>query len=334
MSAVGEPGPRVPSRSLGTPEGLQATCGLPPKLVERLYARAHAERWQLSAAVDGPFAQALQRSAEHYASKLPATPDSSEIESHLNSLHLEDLALACACAEGNEAAWEHFVREFRPVLYAAARAIAGESARELADSLYAELFGVSETGAERKSLFRYFHGRSKLSTWLRAVLAQRHVDALRASRRTESLDEGAELPSVPGASANQSGGRLGATEERESLDPERERYLTLLQATLTAALAALKPRDRLRLSYYYVQDLTLAQIGRLLGEHEATVSRKLDRTRRELRKKVESALAGDPHRLSEAQLQLCFEYARGEWPFDLTRTLSVGSDPPGGEELK
>jgi len=27
-------------------------------------------------------------------------------------------------------------------------------------------------------------------------------------------------------------------------------------------------------------------------------------------------------RLSEAQVQLCYEYARQEWPFDLTRVLS------------
>jgi len=37
--------------------------------------------------------------------------------------HLEDLALACACASGHEGAWEHFVREYRPLLYRAADAI-------------------------------------------------------------------------------------------------------------------------------------------------------------------------------------------------------------------
>ncbi len=50
------------------------------------------------------------------------------------------------------------------------------------------------------------------------------------------------------------------------------------------------PRDRLRLAYYYVDDLTLAQIGKLLGEHEATVSRKLERTRADLKRCVEVAL--------------------------------------------
>lgn len=341
MSALSEPGHPIAPKASGR---AVTVARLPAALVERLYVKAQAEKWQLSAAADGPFARALQRSVEHRfggqtsvpgasAHQHGGRPGATEVEAYLNSLHLEDLALACACSEGNEAAWEHFVREFRPVLYAAARAIAGESARELADSLYAELFGVSETGKERKSLLRYFHGRSKLSTWLRAVLAQRHVDALRAARRTESLD----AEDAHGSGANLSNGegiaRTGvssyARTNTASVDPERERYLALLQATLAQALTALAPRDRLRLSYYYVQELTLAQTGRLLGEHEATVSRKLERTRRELRKQVESALAGEPHRLSAAQLELCFEYARGEWPFDLTESLSSGADLPG-----
>ena len=99
-------------------------------------------------------------------------------------------ALATACALGRDAAWDHFVVEHRPILYRAADALdpAG-GARELADSLYADLYGLREDAGERRSLFRYFHGRSSLATWLRAVLAQRHVDRLRAGKRIEPLSE-------------------------------------------------------------------------------------------------------------------------------------------------
>jgi RNA polymerase sigma factor (sigma-70 family) len=318
MSAITEPGPPV--------AGTKAAA-VPPRLADELYRKSGAERWKLPAE---RFTEVLERSIAHMfrASKPPAA----EVESYLRTLHVEDLALACACMEGSERAWEHFVREFRPVLYAAGRAISrggqgGESnARELADSIYADLYGLPSGKEEegkapagrRGGLFRYFHGRSKLSTWLRAVLAQRHVDALRASRRTESLDEEREASgSKPSAVLRDDAGAAPP-------DPERVRYTALLQATLTAALAALDPRDRLRLCYYYVQDLTLAQIGRLLGEHEATVSRKLDRTRSELRKQVERRLR-DTSGLSDAQVQLCFEYARGKWPFDLTDALGGAS---------
>src|SRR5215467_12716365 len=102
--------------------------------------------------------------------------------------YAEDLALASACEAGDEAAWERFVREFRPVLYRSADALdPSGGARDLADALYGELFS--------KSLFRYYHGRSSLATWLRAVLAQRFVDRVRANRRIEPLPEDADVAS-------------------------------------------------------------------------------------------------------------------------------------------
>jgi RNA polymerase sigma-70 factor (ECF subfamily) len=254
-------------------------------------------------------------------------PDARAIYAYLDSLHAADLALACACSDGNAVAWDFFMARYRPELYRAGRAIAGETAgRELADSLYAELYGLREVEGRRKSLFDYFLGRSKLTTWLHAILAQRHVDGIRRARRTEPLEEGesgervyaAQRSSFGNASATSLGNSAAS-----SPDPNRNRYLAILQSVLTAALDALQPRDRLRLAYYYVEGLTLAEIGRLVGEHEATVSRKLERTRQEIRKRVEGALRQEK-KLSAAQLQLCYEYAREEWPFDLTRALSPG----------
>lgn len=266
------------------------------------------------------FQAALERSASRRLAH--ASPDSKTLETYLDSLQMRDLALACACSNGTPAAWDFFVAKFRPELHRAAHAIAGESnARELADSLYAELYGLRESGGVRNSLFDYFHGRSKLSTWLRAILAQRHVDAIRRSQRTESLDEAADAGSADAILAG-----AGATIDAAT-DPDRQRYLAILQATLEAALDLLAPRDRLRLAYYYVDGLTLAQIGRLMNEHEATVSRKLERMRRELRRQIDSALR--ERKLSDAQLRLCYEYAQQEWPFDLSlRLRSV--EPPAG----
>ncbi len=271
-------------------------------------AAAPAE-WQLTAE---RVQRTLERSVAHrFANAAPNDARTTQV--YLDSLQAVDLALACACSDGNPAAWDFFVAQYRPELYRAARAIAGESAaRELADSLYAELYGLRDVAGQRKSLFDYFLGRSKLTTWLHAILAQRHVDGFRRARRTESLDA---------AAGSTDRASLAAPAQLAS-DPERERYLAMLQGVLLAALEKLEARDRLRLAYYYVEGLTLAQIGKLVDEHEATVSRKLQRTRREVRKQVEAALRREK-KLSEAQLQLCYEYAREEWPFDLTRALSA-----------
>ncbi len=268
-------------------------------LLTRLYRTAGADRWRLD---PGRFSTALFESARH---SLRSSHTSDDITRHLESLQVADLALACACAEGIETAWDHFVAEFRPRLYAAATAMAGDAGRELADSLYAELFGLETRDGRRRSLFEYFHGRSSLITWLRAVLGQRHVDRVRTVTRFRPLEEAGDLP--------------GAGDVTE--DADRTRYVGLLQQALTNALGALAARDRLRLSSYYLQQLRMAEIGRLLGESEATVSRKLERTRTHLRRDVEHRLRHD-QRLTDPQVRLCFEYAVEHWPFDMTAALA------------
>jgi DNA-directed RNA polymerase specialized sigma24 family protein len=162
-----------------------------PRLVGVLHGEAVCARWGLPTEA---FAEGLRRSAEKRFGG--AQPDPGEVEAYLKSLHLDDLALACACSEGIEQAWEFFIAHFRQDLRNAASAMLRGSGRaddaraeELADSVCAELYGV-RTGADgsRKSLFVYFHGRSKLSTWLRAVLAQKQVDVFRTSAKTVSLE--------------------------------------------------------------------------------------------------------------------------------------------------
>jgi len=290
-------------------------------LLTRLHAEAGAARWEVSGQ---EFAQALYRSASQRFAGQPRPGDSLDqyLDQYLGALHLSDLALACALRRGSAPAWEEFVARYRPVLYAAARAVVGSAgearARELADSLYAELYGLDRAGgARRRPLLDYFHGRSKLATWLRAVLAQRHVDSLRAARHTESLDEPL-APRQPPARA-------------AAVDPDRARLLPRLRQAVAGALAAVPAADRLLLSLYYLQELTLAQIARLQAVHEATISRQLGRIRRELRQTVEQALAaGGPAEngraahpgLSPAEVQLCFAYALEDWSFDLGRALS------------
>jgi RNA polymerase sigma factor (sigma-70 family) len=211
-------------------------------------------------------------------------------------LHPEDLALAQACARGDTDAWDRFVVEYRPILYRAADAIDPTgTARELADALYAELFGLKEQGGERQSLFRYFHGRSSLATWLRAVLSQRYVDRIRATRRLEELpdEETAGFP-VPGS-------RFPVPDQAA---PDAARFAAAMRDALRVTIAALDPRDRLRLGCYYAQEMTLVQIGKLTRESEATVSRQLARTRRGIKDEVERRLR-EQHRFGDQEVAEC-----------------------------
>jgi RNA polymerase sigma factor (sigma-70 family) len=295
-------------------------------IARKLFAESLADRWHLSF-------QSLQSALTRSAAKRfgESAAGAEKIQEYFASLHMEDLVLSCACAEGSENAWNEFVAKYRSYLRAAAaaivrRPIADPAATDLADSLFADLYGMSGGKARGRSLFRYFHGRSSLKTWLRAVLAQRHIDSIRAEKKFDSLDEGAEdgeTRRVP---------ELSVAEIPS--DPHRETYLRRFREALTLALASLDARDRDRLRLYYAEDRTLADIGRALGEHESSVSRNLERVRRELRGTVEGLLragktasnggpvAQDGARapgMDDAQVALCIQYASEDAAIDLDR---------------
>lgn len=295
--------------------------------VEWLHAQSKASRWGVSRE---SFTEVLQRSAKKLLAAGTATPQ--KLEQYLGALHLEDLALATACAQGCEPAWEHFITTYRSYLRAAAAAIlrcssGSAEASELADSLFSELYGLDKQKGTDRSLFRYFHGRSSLKTWLRAVLAQRHIDALRAGRRLEELVEG---------DARDGSKRTPSSPPAQFADPHRRRYTELFVRALEASLERREPREKERLRLYYAEEKTLAEIGRLLGEHESSVSRHLDSVRRDLRNEVEELLrrglvaangsAAQPG-LSEAEIALCFEYSAENTPIDLDKLLPPPQSP-------
>jgi RNA polymerase sigma-70 factor (ECF subfamily) len=276
---------------------------IPVALARELHRESGASAWALPVEA---FTDRLRVCAGKRFEGDPA-PSARDVEAFLRSLHLADLALACGCAAGHDGAWEHFVREMRPSLYAAARAMAPpDRARDLADSLYARLLGVDSRGEQRQSLFGYYHGRARLSTWLRTVLAQRHVDELRQSARTVPLDE-EQLPEPAPA---------------PPLDPRVPERVGFVQQALNAAIAALEPRERMRLRLYYGQGVKLAAIGRVTGESEATVSRKLERTRQTIRAEIERRLREDRH-LSPAAVASCLADAAGAVELDVSRALAA-----------
>jgi RNA polymerase sigma-70 factor, ECF subfamily len=231
----------------------------------------------------------------------------------VSASYAADVELARQCAAGDEQAWERFVLEYRPILYRAADALdPSGGARDLADSLYADLY--------TKSLFRYFQGRSSLATWLRAVLSQRYVDRIRANRRLEPL------PDEERGIERQADVRHYQSPDDALPDPDRPFRVLLLRGPLDRAVAALTAKDRLRLGCYYAQGLTLAETGRVLQEHEATVSRQIARTRQTIRGHVERWLR-DEAGLSNTQISDCFASASADaGPIDLDRILAMPAD--------
>lgn len=278
------------------------------RAIAALRVRGRADRWDL---VDDALAVSLYASVTAWERTLDSPPAHRAVTKYLDGLHAEDLVLACACKIGIAQAWEHFVTQYRGMLHSAARALIHDDlhARDLADSLHAELYGLEQRDGARRSLFEYFHGRSSLRTWLKTVLAQRFVDTYRAHRRAEALND---------AAARE---QYTATIPAEDLpEPDRSRNLAALHEAIVTALAELAPRDRLRLSLYYLDDLTLKEIGRLMSEYESSVSRRLTRTRALLRRRIEHLLRNGKG-LSDEQIRLCYDYALEDWPADFSQLL-------------
>ena len=193
----------------------------------------------------------------------------------LASLRVEELVLARACARGNEHAWEVFLTRYRNTLYESAYKFARNesAARSLADSLYAELYGVDSKGQQRTSKLMYYEGRGSLQGWLRVVTAQEYVNQYRGARRETSLD-----------AAVEDGAQFVASERESALADPR------VEPAVAAELAALNPEERFLLAAYYLDHRTLAEIAKLQGVHESTISRKLERITKGTRKRVRKRL--------------------------------------------
>ncbi|HWY20251.1 MAG TPA: sigma-70 family RNA polymerase sigma factor [Candidatus Acidoferrum sp.] len=272
-------------------------------LVVELHARSGCERIGLACE---SFAAILCDVAAKY---LPGGNTEAEARAFLLTLRVDELALARACAAGNDSAWELFLTRYREKLYLSALRIARDdsAARDLADSLYAELYGTTTREGERVSKLASFTGRGSLEGWLRTVLAQEFVNRYRRTKRLVSLEEESEE------------GMQLAAPEPEPVPSADSR----LESATDEALASLDNEDRMVLAAYYLDGRTLAEIARMLGVHESTISRRVDKLAKSLRKKI---LAGMTQQgMSRRQAEEALEADVRDLRVDIRRSLAQDS---------
>ena len=242
-----------------------------------------------------------------------AASSESEIRTFFLSLRIDELALARACAAGNNSAWEVFLTRYREKLYLSALRIAREdsAARELADTLYADLYGMATREGQRVSKLASYSGRGSLEGWLRTVLAQEYVNRYRRTKRLVSLDEESE-----------EGVQFRAPKPEPIPAADRNLAESLAQAT-DEALSVLSAEDRMVLSAYYLDGRTLAEIARMLGVHESTISRKVDKLAKSLRKQIVAALIRGG--MSRRQAEEALEVDVRDLQVDIRRSLAQES---------
>ena len=252
---------------------IQPAANAPPELATiagELHAKCAAEQFGLSC-------DDLARILGEVTKKYLGAAGPAQLRVFCTSLKIEELVLARACAAGNERAWEVLMVRYREKLYDIGLHIAREdsAARELSDSLYADLYGTVMRNGERVSKLSSYTGRGSLEGWLRTVMAQEHVNRYRRQKRMVSLDEETEE------------GAQFATPDPEPAQAVDAR----LQSVTDEVLGALAADERFILAAYYLDGRTLAEIARILAVHESTISRKLDKVVKSLRKQVLAGLA-------------------------------------------
>lgn len=250
-----------------------------------LYERCQAARYGLS---PEQFCDLLGEMGQDAPGELVNDPAQKQL---LSALHVEDLVLARACARGHEAAWERFIALYRDKLYAASLAIARQesAARELVDSVYADLFGTrTASDGKRRSKLESYSGRGSLEGWLRSVLGQAFVDRTRREQKLVAFNETVEPYAGPQAIRESTG------------------YESRVIAYTDAELSALDPEDKFLLAAYYLDGRTLAEIGRMIGLHESSVTRRLGKITSRVRKRIIARLcaAGIPKRAAEEMLEM------------------------------
>jgi RNA polymerase sigma-70 factor (ECF subfamily) len=152
-----------------------------------------------------------------------------------------------------------------------------------------------------------YSGRGSLDGWLRTVLAQEYINTYRKQRRLVSLDEESE-EGVQYAAAN--------VEPTPAADP-------LLERATDDALRALEAEERFVLASYFLDGRTLAEIARGLSVHESTISRKVEKLTKGLRKQITKNLIG--YGMSRRQAEEALDADVRDLALDLRSSLAQDS---------
>jgi RNA polymerase sigma-70 factor, ECF subfamily len=280
-----------------------------------LYERSGAAVYGLSAE---QFASILDEILRKYCWPGTAQVSAEQSAEFCAGLRLEELALARACAAGNERAWQDFISRYRQKLHGIALHITrdGAHAAELADSLFADLYGVNVRDGVRSSKLVFYTGRGSLEGWLRTVMAQEFINRYRKQKRTVSLEEQTDEGVQFAAAVPEP---LSASDQR-------------LEAATDEALAELSAEDRFTLASYYLDERTLAEIARTLGLHESSVSRRLDRLAAGLRKRILAGLRAQG--MSHAQASEALEIDVRDIQLNLRSRLAQDSGEKAFPERK
>jgi RNA polymerase sigma-70 factor (ECF subfamily) len=225
----------------------------------------------------------------------------------LDTLHAEDLYLACACANGVALAIEALDRRYLADLPESLRraGVPEANAAEAVQRLRERLFVTAPPALAR---ITEYEGRGALAGWLR-VAAMRLAGNLRRDEGTRARHTRA----------------LDAPEAVRAMDPElvllERRYAQAFNQALKDAFVTLTAEERAVLRMHFGDGLNIERIGAVLGLSRATVGRRVIAGRERLFSQS-MQLLGERLNATPDELQSLLGALRSKLEVSLTALLS------------
>jgi RNA polymerase sigma-70 factor (ECF subfamily) len=221
--------------------------------------------------------------------------------------HADELALATACLTGQTQALRYFDRDYLASIGSAVRRLvtASDEVEDVKQRLREHLLVGNSSTPPRLAAYR---GRGSLRAWVE-ISAKR--EALMA-RRSEHARRGRE-------------DRTAAEVDPSSLaDPEiarmREHYGPSFREAFARGISALEARDRTLLRAYFVDRLSLDQLGAMLGVHRVTAWRHVLSARERFIEAIRNELRG-ALRTTASELESLMAVMGDEFHITLNRLL-------------
>lgn len=192
-------------------------------------------------------------------------PPDRDLLQTLEALKSADLYLACACLEGNDKGSRAFEEAYFPVLNRALAGICGRTGQvdDVKQSVYQKVF--SGEGGRPPAIHKY-DGVGDLRAWVRVTAVRMALNLKRDTKRERPLSPDI-LVTLP---------KGGPGPEEDYL---KRVYSDAFKKAFQRALTGLDHKQRNLLRYYYIDGLTVEQIGGIYRVHKATISRRLGEIR-------------------------------------------------------
>jgi RNA polymerase sigma-70 factor (ECF subfamily) len=180
---------------------------------------------------------------------------------------VDDLELARRCARGDEEAQRIFVNRLGSLVYSlcARSGLTPPDCDDVSQQIMLDAFRALPS----------YRGTSRLSTWVYSLALRRVSDYFRSSQRREV---------ALGSPGDATFPAVAATADRS--DPDCQALQRDVDKRVNRAVARLPEPERHVVMAYYLGEMSVAEIARLLAIPEGTVKTRLHRARGLLRKEL------------------------------------------------